>query len=66
MLAMRCDRCGKYSEANNEKVWMRNCIHLYRVDNYDIVREKEYYDLCPECMAKLKEFLKGAEMNAKV
>lgn len=64
MVAMKCDRCGRYREINSENAEMQNCIFLYLMDNYGIVRKKEYYDLCPECAAKLKEFLEG-EKNGK-
>ena len=63
--AMKCDRCGKYydyyfkREVNGENVRTQNCIFLYLVDTHGNLGEKERYDLCPECMAKLKEFLDG-------
>lgn len=63
--AMKCDRCGKYydyyfeREVNGENVRSQNGIFLYLKDKYGNWGEKEHYDLCPECMAKLKEFLKG-------
>ena len=59
MLAMKCDRCGKYHEVNVKDEEVRNSMYLYLIDNHNIVLEKEYYDLCPECAAKLKKFLEG-------
>jgi len=63
--AMKCDRCGKYydyyfeREVNGENVRSQNSIFLCFKDKYGNLGEKEYYDLCPECIAKLKEFLEG-------
>ena len=65
MTAMKCDRCGKYydyyfkREVNGENVRTQNCIYLYLEDTHGNLCDKECYDLCPECMAKLKEFLEG-------
>lgn len=65
MTAMKCDRCGKYydyyfeREVNGENARSQNSIFLYLKDKYGNLGEKEYYDLCPGCMAKLKEFLVG-------
>ena len=69
MTAMKCDRCGKYydyyfkREVNGENVRTQNCIYLYLLDTYGNLGEKERYDLCPECMAKLKEFLVGSNYD---
>lgn len=63
--ALKCDRCGKYydyyfkREVNGVDVRTPNIICLYVADTHGNLGEKEYYDLCPECMAKLKEFLEG-------
>lgn len=65
MTAMKCDRCGKHYdcyfklEVNGKNVRTSNCICLYVAGSDGILRDKKRYDLCPECMAKLKEFLEG-------
>lgn len=72
MTAMKCDRCGKYydyyfkREVNGKNVRSQNSIFLYLKYEDGDLADKEYYDLCPECMAKLKEFLKGADVSAEV
>lgn len=63
--AMKCDRCGKYydyyfkREVSGKNVRSQNSISLYLKDDYGNLADKKCYDLCPECMAKLEEFLEG-------
>lgn len=70
--AMKCDRCGKYydyyfkCEVNGKNVRTPNCICLYTLEENGTLSDGKKYDFCPECIAKLKEFLKGAEMSAEV
>lgn len=67
--AMKCDRCGKYydyyfkREVNGKNVNSQNCICLYLMTRYGDLSDKQRYDLCPECMAKLKEFLAGSDYD---
>lgn len=46
----------RWSKWRKKKVICKSRLRKYR----------RYYDLCPECMAKLEEFLKGADVSAKV
>lgn len=46
-------------EVNGENVRSQNSIFLYLKDKYGNLGEKEYYDLCPECMDKMVDFLEG-------
>lgn len=66
--AMKCDRCGQYydyyfkREVNGVNVRPQNSIILCFKDIYSNLGEKECYDICPECMAKLKKFLEGERL----
>lgn len=65
MTAMKCDRCGKYydyyfkREVNGKNVRSQNSISLYLKDDYGNWADKKCYDLCPECMDKMVDFLEG-------
>lgn len=51
----KCDRCGAFYEKNkNNKSYTRNIVGVYlRYQDTDVAR----YDLCDECVEKLKQFL---------
>lgn len=70
MTAMKCDRCGKYYDqyykenlADGTKVDVSNAIILAQLSGFRNYIDRRYYDLCPECMAKLKEFLVGSDYD---
>lgn len=62
MLARICDRCGtpykQYGMANNSK--NANGLRLLNIDSKGTAYCHDFIDLCPDCMKKLYEFLKGA------
>lgn len=70
MRAMKCDRCGKLFEhydgvkefKNTEKA---NALYLIDRDLDNKYWGRKSYDLCPECMKKLENFLKGGGSDGK-
>lgn len=70
MRAKKCDRCGKLFEhydgikefKNTEKA---NALLL--IDETLIINTgvRKSYDLCPECMKKLEDFLRGGSGDGK-
>lgn len=56
--ALKCDRCGKlYEEYAGCKLVEGGCSYNgLSVENRIMSRR---YDLCPECMEKLVEFIRG-------
>lgn len=66
MTAKKCDRCGAYYELygvwNNAKKC--NAIMPVNIDGQGKYYQHNPYDLCPECMAALYEFMqKGGNLN---
>lgn len=62
--ALKCDRCGKlYEHYKGIRVESRGndycSMSLYTGDGW----KRRDYDLCPECMTKLVEFIKNKEEN---
>ena len=45
--AKKCDRCGKYYDENDRKLW------LY---NYQGMRNNKSFDLCLECATDLERW----------
>lgn len=70
MRAKKCDRCGKLFEhydgikefKNTEKA---NALLLIDRDLDNKYWSRKSYDLCPECMKKLEDFLKGGSGDGK-
>lgn len=61
-LANKCDRCGKlyehYPIGNQAGVW--NAVKRVRKkDDGQVLSEEHDIDLCPECISKFNNFLKG-------
>jgi rubredoxin len=61
---MKCDRCGQlyeHYEGSNifKKSEKANAIYLIDRDLNKKYWGRKDYDLCPECMRKLEDFLKG-------
>lgn len=65
MRAMKCDRCGKFYEyyesgknlfKDAEKV---NGVMLIDLDLNQNFYDRKSYDLCIDCMMKLKKFLEN-------
>jgi hypothetical protein len=61
--AKKCDRCGKYYDANSEKDSCTNivvgvCFAAKLSGVYT-----EYKDLCDECITKFKRFMDGCELE---
>lgn len=57
MEAKKCDRksCGKFFESSRKNV--NNKILIFK--DYWAIDNGEKYDLCPDCMSKLKDFLES-------
>lgn len=56
--AKKCDRCGKLYEHYDGIRVVENdsCYHIMRLENDTI--NTRVYDMCPECMQKLVDFIK--------
>lgn len=65
MNAKKCDRCKVLYEEYNAKSYDAdpNCLGLYQGESGGIYYLLKRIDLCPECMAKLQEWLKGDETD---
>ena len=62
MRAMKCDRCGKFYEFyEGEKIFKEtekaNGLMLIDMDLERKHWNRKIYDLCPDCMKKLEDFL---------
>lgn len=59
MNAKKCDRCGKFYDEYNTKSFNcdPNIVTLHQKLNDGICYLVKDYDLCPECMAELQEWL---------
>ena len=60
MEAKKCDRCGMFYTPYNQNSW-ENANNIYLCQ--EKMKEKENctekkYDLCPDCMRSLQEWLK--------
>ena len=61
MRARKCDRCGRFYDHYQgeifEKTGRANALRLIdRYENNTFI-SRNAYDLCPECMKELEEFL---------
>lgn len=65
MNAKKCDRCNKFYEYYNGNKNAENANAIRFVENsHHGVYSCSLYDFCPECMAKLQEWLKeGDKIN---
>lgn len=66
MNAKKCDRCGKLYEyySGNENKEKANAIRFLEAEYGATVYKCNSYDLCPECMAELIDWLhKGDETD---
>lgn len=65
MNAKKCDRCGKFYDYYNGNKNKESANAIKFVENArDGVYGCSLYDLCPECMSKLQEWLmKGMKTN---
>ena len=64
MRAMKCDRCGKFYEFyEGEKIFKEtekaNGLMLIDMDLERKHWNRKIYDLCPDCMKKLEDFLEN-------
>lgn len=64
MRAMKCDRCGKLYEHYDGNKAFKETEKANAISLIDRDLDKEYYsrktyDLCPDCMRKFEDFLKG-------
>lgn len=57
MNVKKCDRCGKIFD---EKGRNHNRI-VFVKDSFWKPLPDIYYDLCPECVKKIKDFINGAK-----
>lgn len=69
MRAKKCDRYGKLFEHYDGNKEFKNTEKANGFILIDRDLDNKYwgrkdYDLCPECMKKLEDFLKGGEENA--
>lgn len=57
--AKKCDRCGKLYEPYNVKKNVERCngILTLNIDEYRKYYDNKLYDLCPECMETLHNWL---------
>lgn len=58
MNAYKCDRCGGYYTAQSEN-WDK--IHIMKSHYNGVIKGKTYFDLCPDCMNCLREWLSLAD-----
>lgn len=60
MTAKKCDRCGAYYELYGVKDNAAKCneFMMLNIDNAGRYYKHDKIDLCPDCMAKLYEFMK--------
>lgn len=63
MTAKKCDRCGAYYELYGieENAAKCNGFMMLNIDNAGRYYRHGKIDLCPDCMAKLYEFMKKEE-----
>lgn len=59
MNAKKCDACGKFYELYGRRSGEYNTVVAYQVNARGTETEHKKYDLCPECMKKVQEVLKG-------
>lgn len=64
MRAMKCDRCGKlyeyyYGDETFKKTEKANAIYFIDKNLDKGYYSRKTYDLCPDCMRKFEDFLKG-------
>lgn len=59
MDAKKCDRCRKFYDEYNIRSFDcdPNAVALYQKQNDGIYYIVKKYDLCPDCMAELQEWL---------
>lgn len=60
---MKCDRCGKIYEEHKGMTVDTELARIY-------LKNRKTYDLCPDCMKELEDFLnnkiKGAQTNERL
>ena len=66
MRAMKCDRCGKLYEHYKGQTVFKETEQSNGIILIDSDLDKKYwsrtsYDLCPDCMRKLNDFLKEVD-----
>lgn len=59
MNAKKCDACGKFYEHYGNKRGEYNTLYMQVNSKRGSEIECVAYDLCPECMEKVRETLKG-------
>ena len=71
MLAKKCDRCGKFYELYTEKSKCRAkdvngiaFVHICTNGDYSGTKS-DGYDLCPECLNAVIDFVNGGTKNAE-
>ena len=65
-LAKKCDRCGNLYESKNMDICgvIANGLSLiYRDEQNSKAFNHKYFDLCPECLAYLANWLKNKPMT---
>lgn len=64
--ALKCDRCGKLYEHYNGIRVVDKCNYYCSMSFFsEHGWNRRDYDLCPECMTKLVEFIKGDKEEAE-
>lgn len=63
MNAKECDRCGRFYDEYNTKGYHTepNTLMLIQEQEKDFPYCTKKYDLCPECMAELQEWLQKGD-----
>lgn len=65
-LAKKCDRCGNLYEPKNINICgatTNGLIRIIRNERNDKIVNRKYFDLCPECLVSLENWLKNEPMT---
>lgn len=55
--AKKCDRCGSYYD------FVKGQPFSIMIFNYNEIANNKIFDLCPDCMAKLHNWIDGKEFE---
>ena len=58
MRAMKCDRCSKIYKEHEGMTVNTELARIY-------LKDRKTYDLCPECMKELEDFLENTNEGAQ-
>ena len=65
--AKKCDRCGGFYTYNDHKYYDGEvaCLKTVSVSPVFYSTSETYWDICPECTAKLNNWLNGKDFEDK-